>query len=104
MRTWAAVLGGRGERGGGLVRDTHLGVVARGGGDGIADNGGEEAVVERGSERSDVAVVDDRIKQVGQFVDERVLPPDDVAGRPPVLHERVRAVGDQNAGKTARSF
>src|SRR6476661_2020820 len=57
--------------------------------DRVADLGGAIAVFERRPVRRDVGVVRDRLEHVVQLVDEGVAPADDVAGRPPVLPERV---------------
>ena len=51
-----------------------------------------------------ITVVYDAVEQVGDLVDEGVLPADDVAVRPPVLPERVMGLGDQHLVKALRLF
>src|SRR3954453_4040358 len=46
--------------------------------------------------------VADRGKEVVQLVHEGVLPPDDVALRPPVLPERVVGFGDEDGAESLR--
>src|SRR5881628_3748287 len=52
--------------------------------------------------RGDRRVVADRGEQVMQFVHEGVLPPDDVALRPPVLPERVVGLRDEDGAEALR--
>src|SRR3954463_660501 len=53
--------------------------------------------------RGNRRVVADGCEQVVQLVHERVLPPDDVALRPPVLPERVVGFGDEDGAEALRA-
>src|SRR5919197_3708405 len=70
--------------------------------DRVAHLGRAGAVLERGAVGRDVGVVADRGQQVVDLVHERVLPADDVAGRPPVRPERMVGLGDQHRAKALR--
>ena len=65
--------------------------------DRVADHRGPVPIFEICAAGADLAVAGDRREQVVKLVHERVLPADDVAGRPPEVHERMfrleRAVG-----------
>jgi hypothetical protein len=50
--------------------------------------------------RPNLTLVADRAQQVVDLVDERMLPADDVTGRPPTLHEGVVRVGDVHGLKS----
>src|SRR2546426_11434101 len=58
--------------------------------DGVADDSVPIAILKRRAQRRHLAVVDYRVEEVRDLVHEGVLPPDDVARRPPVGDERMR--------------
>src|SRR5688572_13342487 len=67
--------------------------------DRVADDGGAVAVFEGGAVGTDVPTGDDGVDEVVEFVDEGVLPADDVAVGPPDVPERVVRLGDEDVGE-----
>src|SRR5215218_8782260 len=82
----------------------HRLAVPRGGRarDRVAHLCGPVAVLEVPAVRPDAAAVADGGQEVVQLVHERVLPADDVAGRPPVLQEGVIRLGHEHGAEALR--
>src|SRR5205823_7979732 len=62
------------------------------------------AVLEGSTIRRYLLVVNDRVEEMGDLVDEGVLPANDVTVRPPVRPERVICFGHQDIGEALRFF
>src|SRR6266849_3879599 len=82
-----------------LIADRDGGALAGGVGNGVADYGGAVAVFECCAVGRDGFVLGDALEQVRQLMNEGVLPAEDVAGRPPVLHERVLRIRNEHVGE-----
>src|SRR5207248_5816230 len=91
----------RGDRGR-LVFYVHGAARRRGVKDRVTDHGGAIAILERRAVGSDLAIVDNRIQQVIDLVDEGMFPADDMSLGPPVLPPRVKRLADQHIGKALR--
>src|SRR3954454_19899644 len=72
--------------------------------DRLADLRRSIAVLEGRAVRRDVAVVGDRAEEVMHLVHEGVSPPDDVARRPPEVHEGMVRLCHEHGPEAARPF